>query len=147
MPISHEGVPFVNRETSRRAADSVSDVADIRMRIYGRILQAGASGRTCDELEIEFGRIHETVSARIWDLNGGNPRLQPLIVDSGARRPTRRNRKAIVWVAKRITSDLFNRVETPVVKQEMPDKPWTRERVAEYMARVRAKADAKKVGR
>jgi hypothetical protein len=68
---------------------------------------------------------------RIWDLNGGNPRLQTLIVDSGARRPTRRNRKAIVWVAKRIPSDLFmSRVE---VKQ---DTPWTRERVLAY---VRAK--------
>ncbi len=131
MPITTEGVPFASRETSRKAADSVSDVADIRMRVYARILQAGASGRTCDELEVEFGRIHETVSARIWDLNGGNPRLQTLIVDSGARRPTRRNRKAIVWVAKRIPSDLFmSRVE---VKQ---DTPWTRERVLAY---VRAK--------
>lgn len=131
-PITYEGVPFASRDTSRKAADSVSDVADIRMRIYGRILQAGASGRTCDELEIEFGRIHETVSARIWDLNGGNPRLQTLIEDSGARRPTRRNRKAIVWVAKRVTSELF-------MKQEVTDKPWTRERVEEYLARVRAK--------
>jgi hypothetical protein len=119
VPISHEGVPFARRETSRRAADSVSDVADIRMRVYHCIRQAGAHGRTCDELEVEFGRIHETISARLWDLNGGNPRLPQLIVDSGARRPTRRNRKAIVWVVER---------------------PWTAERVREILARSTKRA-------
>jgi DNA polymerase-1 len=101
MPITSDGVPFVDRDTSRDAADSVS-AADIRLQVYRCILQAGMHGKTCDELEIEFDRIHETISARIWDLNGGNPRLDKRIVDSGARRPTRRGRDAIVWIAAEV---------------------------------------------
>jgi len=64
MPITDGGVPFAPRETSREAAESVTDsVAAIRMRVYRSILGEGMRGRTCDELEIEFARIHETISA------------------------------------------------------------------------------------
>jgi len=101
MPITRAGVPFAVRETSHDAAVSVADTAAaVRRMVYHHILQAGRYGVTCDELEVEFGRIHETISARVWDLNGGNRRLPQRIVDSGVRRPTRRGRAAIVWVVK-----------------------------------------------
>lgn len=102
MPITNDGVPFTHRDTSREAAESVADsVASLRAEIYRRILRAGDHGMTCDELEIEIGRIHESISARVWDLNGGNVKLQQRIEDSGARRMTRRKRRAIVWVVKK----------------------------------------------
>ncbi len=101
MPITKAGVPFATRETSFQAADSVENtVAAIRRKIYRHIVAAGRYGVTCDELEVAFERIHETISARVWDLHGGNRELPTLIVDSGMRRPTRRGRSAIVWVAK-----------------------------------------------
>jgi len=124
MPITDGGVPFAPRETSREAAESVTDsVAAIRMRVYRSILGEGMRGRTCDELEIEFARIHETISARVWDLNGGNPNLQKLVVDSGARRQTRRRRRAIVWVAAKVYEDGGEAIPVP---PEEPKKPKPR---------------------
>lgn len=52
------------------------------------------NGFTCDELETELSRSHQSVSSAI---RGGV--IQGLIVDSGSRRKTRSGRQAIVWKA------------------------------------------------
>lgn len=50
-------------------------------------------GATCDEVELQTGQKHQSASARIRELV-----LLGRVQDSGARRPTRSGRRAVVWV-------------------------------------------------
>lgn len=78
------------RQTSFLAGESI---AGDRSRLQRAVLDAiRAQPATCDELEVRLGLKHQTCSARIRELSGINA-----IVDSGATRPTRSGRKAIVW--------------------------------------------------
>ena len=92
-PSSREG-------TSEEAADQIApNTGTIRRMVLDAIEEHG--GMTCDEVEhfLELG--HQTVSPRIWELQG-NPKdkqVPRLIRDSGERRKTSSGRRAIVWEA------------------------------------------------
>jgi hypothetical protein len=80
-------------DTSRAAAKSVaSSSGALRNQICEHIRIWGDRGRTCDELEVHYGR-HQTVSARVRELV-----LADRIHDSGRRRQTRSGRGARVYV-------------------------------------------------
>ena len=82
-------------DTSAAAAISVErDGPRLRELVLFTIRAAGARGLTCDELELHLNMRHQTVSARVYELREGE-----WIRDSGERRLTRSNRKAVVWVA------------------------------------------------
>lgn len=63
------------------------------LNIVATIRASGGYGKTCDELEVILGLPHQSVSARITDLQSAGA-----IVDSGQRRPTRSGRAARVYV-------------------------------------------------
>jgi hypothetical protein len=82
-------------DTSRAAAEAMSAEAisaDERT-VFRAISKAGHEGMTDDELEVQTGLIHQTVSARRNGLV-----QKKLVRDSGIRRETRTKRLAIVWV-------------------------------------------------
>jgi len=81
-------------ETSKAAAISIADTAaQLRAMVLKAIVDAGQAGLTCDELEERLEMRHQTVSPRVNELWEAGE-----IGDSGQRRVTRSNRKAIVWV-------------------------------------------------
>lgn len=84
------------QDTSAEALASIREsLGGLRLDFLDRIEKSGADGKTCDELEVDSGQKHQTVSARLRELRGYG-----LIVDSKRRRPTRSDRDAIVWVAR-----------------------------------------------
>lgn len=84
------------RDTSKEAAERIAPKAPaLRLRILGELQVRASFGATCDELEQAFGLSHQTVSARLREMN-----LAKSIYDSEKRRPTRSGRNAIVWFAK-----------------------------------------------
>ena len=91
--------PYVKgSDTSREAAQSLPEPALARLeaRVMGLIALAGPFGRTDDELEVETGLSHQTVSARRRGLV-----QKRLVVYNGLRRVTRSGRKATVWILGR----------------------------------------------
>ena len=92
--VLYDGLPPHVRgsDTSLDAAVSVvDDVRRIRRRILWHVA-ACPEGATCDEVEVALGLIHQTCSARIRELV-----LLDCLVDTGARRKTRRRRPAAVY--------------------------------------------------
>lgn len=88
--------PYVaSSDTSTAAAFSMQrkPAALLRQRILHQIREAGALGLTCDALEAQTGLSHQTASARVNELMKTGA-----IEDSGARRLTRSDRKATVWI-------------------------------------------------
>ena len=87
-------LPFAaGSDTSEAAAHSMLGPAPrLRALVYGAIRRSGDQGRTCDELEVQLELRHQTASARVRELAA-----RDLIRDSGARRPTRSGRGAVVW--------------------------------------------------
>lgn len=82
-------------DTSADAARSmVNDAPRLRELVLFTVRAAGDRGLTCDEIELHLDMRHQTISARVHELRNGE-----WIRDSGQRRLTRSNRKAIVWVA------------------------------------------------
>lgn len=75
-------------------SSSLRGEGSIRDRCLALIKSSGASGYTADAVEEKLGSPHQTVSARIHELA-----LEGLVIDSGQRRPTRRDRQAVVYVA------------------------------------------------
>ena len=89
----HTGAPYVKgSDTSQAAAVSVAPHLP-RLEAVVLLSVAKSGGRTSDEVEVETGLPHQTVSARIRGLV-----QRGLLADSGARRPTRSGRGAAVWV-------------------------------------------------
>lgn len=79
------------RDTSAAARESVKDRTEhLRVLVLNAIRKA--RGATCDRLEVLLGLTHQTCSARVHDLMKAGQ-----IEDSGARKPTRSGRPAIVW--------------------------------------------------
>ncbi len=100
--------PHNHTSTSIAAAHAVTEsAASIRAMIFSRILHSGMRGYSCSELEYELGLSHETCSARVWELQGGNDpdKYPPLIGFYGEKRKTlrpdgtERNTKARVFIA------------------------------------------------
>jgi hypothetical protein len=91
--------PYVkNSDTSIAAAASLPEPALARLeaQVFAVVQKWKAHGVTDDELEIETGLSHQTVSARRRGLV-----QKGRIVDSGLRRQTRSGRKASVWIPGR----------------------------------------------
>jgi predicted transcriptional regulator len=86
-------VPYVRgSDTSRDAAESMRPhVSHIEGEIM--VILRALGGCTCDEIEAETNLAHQTASARLKGL-----RDKGLIKFSGAKRPTRSGRAAMVYV-------------------------------------------------
>jgi hypothetical protein len=81
--------------TSGMAADQIQPVSGrLRQIVYEFIVSRGEHGSTADEAELELGMRTPTCTARINELC----RKLGLIVDSGRKRMTRSNRKAVVYI-------------------------------------------------
>ena len=91
------------QDTSRDAYESVNR-GDIPMLHFVVLLIDQRGGMTCDEIERITGGKHQSISACIR-ANVKKGRLQ----DSGKRRMTRSNRRAIVW---ELTPNLCSQVNT-----------------------------------
>ena len=79
-------------DTSKAAADQVSDVAGLRKEVLKAI--QGSSGLTTEEIETLTGIDYRTAQPRTSEL-----RALGFIEDSGQRRRNRSGRAAIVWIA------------------------------------------------
>ena len=87
----------MNRDTSAEARESIADqIGSIEQTVLQAIVARGIGGATCDEIEVELGMRHQTVSARFTKLAQDGK-----IEDTGWRRKTRSGRKAIVWIGAR----------------------------------------------
>lgn len=81
-------------DTSRSAAESIQPVlSKMELQVYQHIAKQGRNGATCDEIEVALNFRHQTASARV---NGLAKKAR--VADSKARRRTRSNRPAVVWV-------------------------------------------------
>ena len=84
---------MTSRSTSQEANQAV-DKHTLRNRVFQVLLDySRRGGLTCDELEQELGLTHQSCSPRLTELSE-----ICWIYDSGARRPTRSGRNAIVWL-------------------------------------------------
>ena len=76
--------------------DIESKLSELQMQIYDLIRSAGWEGKTVDELEVATGKTHQSVSARVNELENYKPK--PLIERRAARRKTRAGRQAFIFV-------------------------------------------------
>lgn len=76
--------------------DIESLLSELQLTVYNSIRSAGWEGRTPDEIEVETGRTHQSISARVNELENWTPR--PLIERRAAKRPTRTGRPAWIFV-------------------------------------------------
>ena len=82
----------IYRETSGEAWASVlAYLGEIDRRILSHVRDR--RGATADECLVALNMPHQTASAQLSHMAAAG-----LVVDSGARRPTRSGRAAIVWV-------------------------------------------------
>ena len=91
------------QQTSRDAYESVNRADDT---LYDRVLNCiyDNGSMTCDEVEVEIGGRHQSVSSRIRKgVQDG------YLVNSGAKRKTRTGRKAIVWMVKSSNNDEYTK--------------------------------------
>jgi hypothetical protein len=80
--------------TSAQAFKSIDDRrARMRTEVMKEIMNQGTHGSTTYEIEQSLDMLHQTASARVYELTG-----QGRIVDSGVRRKTGSGRNAIVHV-------------------------------------------------
>ncbi len=85
------------RATSREAHRTRSDQSRILDNlIIEEIRKAGPDGITCQQIEINLGRRHESVSGNLSHIVNDDHR--PLVRDSGKRGKVLSGRSAILWV-------------------------------------------------
>ena len=77
-------------------SDTEAKLGELQLQIYDLIRSAGWEGKTVDELEVAIGRSHQSVSARVNELENYKPK--PLIERRAAKRATRSGRKAFIFV-------------------------------------------------
>lgn len=76
--------------------DIESKLSELQLQIYDLIRSAGWEGKTVDELEVDTGKTHQSVSARVNELENYKPK--PLIERRAAKRKTRSGRAAFIFV-------------------------------------------------
>ena len=94
------------QQTSRDAYESVNRADDT---LYDKVLNCiyDNGSMTCDEVEVEIGGRHQSVSSRIRKgVQDG------YLVNSGAKRKTRTGRKAIVWMVIPSNNDAYFKLVT-----------------------------------
>lgn len=77
-------------------ADPDAKLSDLQREVYDLIRSAGWEGKTVDELEVDTGRTHQSISARVNELANYKPK--PLIERRARTRLTRAKRPAYVYV-------------------------------------------------
>lgn len=77
-------------------SDIEAQLSDLQLKVYDLIKLAGWEGKTCDEIEVDLGLTHQSASARVHELENWKPK--PLIERRGAKRKTRANRSAFIFV-------------------------------------------------
>jgi hypothetical protein len=93
QPYRGKAPSVAGSDTSEEAAESMMPtLGKLQASVFSMIRDSGPVGMTCDEVEMASGLRHQTASARIRELY-----LRGYVVDSGRRRLTRSNRKAVVW--------------------------------------------------
>jgi len=78
-------------------ADVESKLSELQLKVYDLIRSAGWDGKTCDEIEEALIRSHQSISARVNELENYKPK--PLIERRAARRKTRAGGKGFIFVA------------------------------------------------
>jgi len=78
-------------------SDIESKLSELQLKVYDLVRSAGWSGVTVDELEVVTGRTHQSISARVNELENWKP--TPLIERRAAKRKTRAGRPAWIFVA------------------------------------------------
>jgi hypothetical protein len=76
--------------------DIESQLSELQLTVYNLIRSAGWDGKTVDELEVATGRAHQSVSARVNELENWKPK--PLVERRAAKRKTRSGRSAFIFV-------------------------------------------------
>ena len=90
-------------DTSFLAAEAVAPyVNELQEKVLGVVLDSGTKGMTCDEVEVALDMPHQTASARINELMAPTEERPQMLFDSGARRKTRHNQLATVWIHRTI---------------------------------------------
>ena len=85
------------KSTSRAANRTRSEQSAILDNlILEEVRKAGKAGMTCQQIELNLGRKHESVSGNLSHLV--NDTFPPRIRDSGERGKTQSGRAAILWV-------------------------------------------------
>lgn len=77
--------------------DIEAQLSELQLQVYDLIRSAGWEGKTVDEIEVALGRSHQSVSARVNELENWKPK--PLVERRAAKRETRSKRKAYIFVA------------------------------------------------
>ena len=101
---------MIIQDTSREAFESVNRGDNSQtIKILNYIRETGTHGATCDEVEVWIDGLHQSISAAIRLLAKHNmiTKREDMNDDGDivvSKRPTRTNRKAIVWVATPLTN-------------------------------------------
>ena len=74
-----------------------SRLSELQLQVYDLIRSAGWEGMTVDEIEAKTGRTHQSISARVNELENWKP--TPLIERRASKRKTRAGRPAWIFVA------------------------------------------------
>jgi len=101
FPLFVSGIEPATRDTSAAAALSVEDAKETqRAEVFAAIRAAGAEGATDDELQARLLLDGSSERPRRWEL-WKLRRITMRRDDRGevVKRPTRTNRRAVVWVA------------------------------------------------
>ena len=77
-------------------ADIESELSELQLQVFNLIRSAGWQGKTVDEIEVDTGRAHQSISARVNELENWKPK--PLIERRAAKRATRSGRQAWIFV-------------------------------------------------
>lgn len=86
----------IYHSTSADAFEQIQPlIGELRSRVLSILRHAGDHGATLDEIEVSSGLKHQTLCPRMRELAAHG-----FIVDSGRRRFTRAERKAIVWIPR-----------------------------------------------
>ena len=71
-------------------------LSELQLMVYDLIRSAGWEGKTVDELEVATERSHQSISARVNELENWKPK--PLIERRASKRKTRSGRSAWIFV-------------------------------------------------
>ncbi len=77
-------------------ADPESLLSELQLKVLDLIRSAGWEGKTVDELEVDTEKSHQSISARVNELENWKPK--PFIERRAAKRKTRSGRSAFIFV-------------------------------------------------
>lgn len=72
-------------------------LSTLQLAVYDAVRSAGWEGMTVDQIEVKLGKSHQSVSARVNELENWKP--TPLIERRSSKRKNRSGRDAWIFVA------------------------------------------------